>query len=271
MVPVARRRRRSARAFHVLPAALALSALGLACRGAAPAPQPEPESAPAGTQRVLLFPLNVVGGPLPSEVEAGAGAVATELRDYLVARGLAVETLDRKLAGEAWLRAAQAHKDEAGADKMTLDGAAGTLARQLRETYDFDVLLLPWIALHAARLKEASASWDGVKRKVDFFALGKSKRARWVIDRLDLWVKAPSLQVLGVSAQGEKLVEGVGGLDLVEEAELDLSASTIRFDMVPKEKIFEDLPHLREGIALALAPLLPPSGARGERPGPTSP
>jgi hypothetical protein len=273
-----RRRCLFARTRH----ALALPALlvgALACSGPALAPPAPaapgaaplaPGAAPAApalaslSQRVLLFPLNVVGVPLPSEVEAGADAVASELRATLEGRGLAVEALGLGAARDAWLRAAVAHKDEAGAEKMSLEGAASVLARQLSEAYDFDALLLPWVVMQAAKLKGGEVEWDGVERKVDFYPLGKAKRARWVLGRLKLWVKVPSLRVLGFSPEGEKLFDGVGGLDLVEEAELDVSASKMSFNMVPKDEIFEDRARLREGIAIALAPFLPPPAEAAE-------
>jgi hypothetical protein len=244
-----------------LPAALAL--LALAC-GGAPLARSEPEPATPHPRRVLLFPLNVVGVELPSEVEAGADAVARELRGYLEGRGLAVEVLELGPAREAWLRAAMARKAEVGSEGLSLEGAASTLARQLSETHEFDALLLPWIAIQAARLKGGVVAWDGVKRKLEVVAEGRNKRARWVLGRLELWVKAPSLHVLGFSPEGEKLFEGVGGLDLVDDAQLDLSASKIRFDMTPKAQIFQDPARLREGIAIALEPLLPRSGGEAE-------
>jgi len=249
-------------------AALVRVAFGLALAAAACAHRHEeaPPTPPPGIHRLLVFPLNVVV-PMPTGLESGAASVSEALSGWLTKQHFSVESYPGPEARTAWASAAQELREELGAAAMSFEGAARVLARTLHHDRAFDALVLPWLALRAARLKEASASWDGVKRKVGFFALGKSKRASWVIDRLDLWVKAPSLEVLGVSAQGEKLFEGVGGLDLVDEAELDLSASKIRFDMVPKEKIFDDLPHLREGIALALAPLLPLSGAREERPG----
>jgi len=265
------RRRRSAhrRRALALSALLALGAGAAACRSAAPAP-PAPAApsaadaaapAPApelAAQRVLLFPLNVVGVPLPTEVEAGADAVASELRAYLESRGVAVEALGLGAARDAWLRAAVAHKQEAGPEKMSLEGAASVLARQLREEHDFDALLLPWIEMKAAKMKDGELAWDGVERKVEFYPLGKAKRARWVLGRLRIWVKVPSLRVLGVSPAGEKLFDAAGGLDLVEEAELDVSAAKMNFNMVPKDAIFTDRAHLREGIAIALAPFLPP-------------
>jgi hypothetical protein len=256
------RRRRSAR----LPLALALLAGALACSSAAPKP-PVPEAAapapsapgaapPAAApgRRVLLFPLNVVGLPLPSEVESGAEAVATELRATLESHGFAVESLGLGAANEAYLRAAMQHKQEVGAERLSLEGAASVLARQLAETHAFEVLLLPWIAMRAAQLEGRDVEWDGVERDLD---LGKAKRARWMLGRLNIYVKAPSLQVLGYSPAGEKLFEGIGGLDLVEDADVDVSAAKLRFNMVPKQRIFENPKHLREGIELALAPLLP--------------
>jgi hypothetical protein len=147
-----------------------------------------------------------------------------------------------------------AHKGEVGPEKMSFEGAASTLARQLGETRSFDALLVPWIAMRAARMRGGSVSWDGVKRKLDLAGDTENRRIRWALNRLQLYVKAPSLQVVGFSPKGEKLFEGIGGLDLVDEADLDVSAAKNQFDMTPKAEILQDRKHLREGIAIALAP-----------------
>jgi len=256
VVPVARRSR-PARTPCALVVSAALALLGVACGGGSAA-RPEEASAPASPQRVLLFPLNVVV-TLPSEVEAGVGAVASELRATLERRGLTVETLELGAARDAWLRAAMAHKAEVGPEKISFEGAASTLARQLHETRSFDALLVPWIAMRAARMRGGSVAWDGVKRKLDLAGEAGNKRIRWALSRLQLTVKASSLQVVGFSPAGAKLFDGIGGLDLVDEAELDVSATKIHFDMVPKPEIFQDRAHLREGIAIALGAFLPRS------------
>jgi hypothetical protein len=254
-----RRRSRPARTPQTLVSA-SLALLALACGGGSPArpdPEPAPATAPApgSPTRVLLFPLNVAVA-LPTEVEAGVGPVSSELRAYLEGCGLAVETIELGAARDAWLRAAVAHKGEVGPEKMSFEGAASTLARQLRETRTFDALLVPWIAMRAARMRGGSVSWDGVKRKLDLAGDTGNRGIRWALNRLQLYVKAPSLQVAGFSPQGDKLFEGIGGLDLVDEAELDVSAAKIHFDMTPKAEILQDRKHLREGIAIALAPYL---------------
>lgn len=228
-------------------------ALAVACAGGSAATRDAPPGPP---RRVVVFPLNVVV-TLPTDVESGVAAVSEELRAYLEARGLAVDRVELADAREAWLRSAQALKAEVGPDRMSFEGAGRTLARQLREVKDFDALILPWIAMRSARMQGGTISWDGVKRKLKVAGSDGRPRSSWVLGRVRSTVVAPSLQLAVFSPQGEKLYEGIGGLDLVHDADLDVSSARIHFEMVPRTPIFQDRAYLRQGIAIAVDPLLP--------------
>jgi hypothetical protein len=216
----------------------------------------KPGGSTAPLRRIALLPLNVVV-TLPSEVESGVDTVSRELRLFLEAHGFAVDPLELAEAREAWLRSALALKAEVGPDGMSFEGAARTLARQLRETRRFDALIVPWIAMRPARMQGGTASWDGIKRKVHVVASDGKRRSSWALGRLRAVVTAPSLQVVAFSPDGEKLDEGVGGLDLVHDADLDVTAATIHFEMTPRPAIFQDPETVRQGIAIALGPVLP--------------
>jgi hypothetical protein len=236
--------------------AAALLALGCAGIGALPDSTPN---------RVTVLPLGVVA-PLPPEVIAGAKPLERELAAYLGERGLAVDAPDLSDARAAWLRSAQALKADAGESGMSFDGAASRLARELHAASGVDALVLPWIAMRPAQMKGRMVVWDGVSRELERF---RGRRAGMddarYLDALEGTFAAPSLQVAVYSARGEKVYEGTGGLDLVQDVLLlgDKQAG-FRVEMPPRDEIFSDAALLREGIALALDayPGWPPARAR---------
>jgi hypothetical protein len=228
---------------------LASSALLLACAGSGRFIAP--------LHRVVVFPLNVVV-TLPTDVESGVGPISEELRAHLEARGLEVEPIELAEAREAWLQSALALKAEVGPEKMTFEGAGITLARRLAATRSFDALIVPWIAMRAARMQGGTVSWDGTKRKVQLVGSEGTDRTSWALGRVRLYVAAPSLQVVVFAPDGRKLHEGTGGLDLVHDADFDRSAVGFHLEMTPRSVIFQDREQLRGGIALAFGTLLPP-------------
>jgi len=231
---------------------LALALLCVACAARQPS-----GAGTAAMRRVVLFPLNVVVN-LPSDVESGVRPVAEELEAFVRAHRLEIQTLAFAQARDEWLRSALALKREVGSEKMDFEGAARTLARRLSEAQRFDALILPWIAMRAARMQGATISWDGVKRKLRLTPTEGRNRGKWALGSFRMQVQAPSLQVAVFSPAGQKLFEGVGGLDLVEDADLEVTAARIHFEMTPRPAIFEDRALLREGIETAFDPFLPP-------------
>jgi hypothetical protein len=236
--------RRGARAV----ACCALAWLAAACAGAG-------AFGGAAPRRVALLPLGVVA-PLPPEVIAGAMPLERELARYLGERGLAVEAASLPDARAAWIRSAQTLKSEGGTAGMSFDGAARLLARELHAASGVDEVVVPWVAMRPAQMKGRMVAWDGVTRELERYRGRRTGMddARY-LDALEGSFAAPSLQVAVFSAQGEKLFEGTGGLDLVQDVLLvgDKQAG-FRVEMPPRDEIFSDTALLREGVALALDP-----------------
>jgi len=208
----------------------------------------------AVVREVLLFPLNVVV-PIPPGLEAGAPSVEVELRTYLESHGKRVQTLEPRDAYSAWLAAAQALKAEVGDTQMSFEGAARVLARQLANAHRFDALVLPWIALRPAKVRGRSVTWDGVTRTLR--VVNPGGRSLGFLDDFQAQAAAPSIQVVVFSAEGARIFEGTGGLDLIHA--LAIEGDPPKVDAVPRPRaeVFSDRTPIREGIAVAFDPFLP--------------
>ena len=232
-------------AWHV---ALAFAAAACATR-----PGAAPQASAPGVERVLVFPLNVVVS-MPSGLESGAASVADALRTWLLAQGLAVEEVPTPEARTAWLAAAQALRAERGEQQMGFEAAASVLARGLRRERDFDALILPWLALRPAKVRNRTVTWDGVSRTLRLIG-GESKKTHFLLEEFSADAAAPSLQVAVFSADGAKLFDGVGGLDLVHALVVEGDPPKIGERLIPASQMLSDHAPVNEGIALALAPL----------------
>lgn len=206
---------------------------------------------------MLLCAPNVVVALRP-EIANGAAAVQRELTAYLEARGLEVERLDLGEGRRRWERAvveAKGHGPE--------EDATTFFARALAQERSFDVLMMPSVVLHSVQVTDNSGTWDGVRRRVD--VVGKPSMGP--AGSTDTFTKgvayggvsgpimASSLHVVVLSAQGQRVFEGRGGLEFVQE--IDLS-QVWRSELPLRRDAFQDREVLREGVEVALAPYLPP-------------
>jgi hypothetical protein len=243
----------------------ATAALALAC---ASTPRDEASIRAGRSARVLMvLPLNVA---MP--VSEGLGdrnpAVWLELESYLRAHGKRLKTVSYRDARRLWLASIEQARRAAGSGKADYDDAAGLFVLELRRHTEFDAVIAPSVFVQQARIIGARASWDGVTRVIEIHrdnrtilrpAVSASGTAR-----------AASLHVVVLDADGHKLQEGQGGLDLLVRARVD---EGFGFGEVVDDRywffesrpdFFGDREHLREGIARALQPFLPAPSFDGE-------
>ena len=238
--------RRAAAAALLLPALLAAGCTGnVVARG---------HRGATAVREVALFPLNVVV-PMPEGVAPGTASVEAELRAYLEAHGKRVEEVAPRDARAAWLASARALKAEVGEAQMSFDGAARVLARTLRQERRFDAIVLPWLALRPARVRGRTVTWDGVSRTLAL--VNPAGRSSMLIEDFAAEAAAPALQLAVFAADGTKIFEGVGGLDLVHELVIDGDPPRIDARPLPRNEIFADRTPIREGVAVAFDPFLP--------------
>jgi hypothetical protein len=232
-----------------LLAALLLSTLACVTKPAEP-PLP-PISA------VLLAPVSF-NQNLPAPLEPGADVVRDELAAQLEARGLSVATPSLADFHDAWLAAAKdigtLYDEKGRLDQARFDAAVSAFLQSWRAKGEpFDVLLLGYFHVQGVKIYAGSASWDGVERRVRVDREGASTIAR---DVARLWpnrtpTACVSLRLVAYSADGRRLFEQRGGLEIVDEYRLkDL-------DVRHRTDLFTDRAVVQEGVAIALEPLFP--------------
>jgi hypothetical protein len=232
--------------------ALAISAALLAC--AAPTPPPERATGRPATpevRRILVCSPNTVLS-LPSELQEGSAPLRAEIEAYLRDHDREVEWVDLYESKRAWRDARETAK-ESGSIATTPAHFADELARGR----DFDVLVMPSILFREVTARHGVVDWDGVKRKIRYSNAPSQRNGR----RLATWtwqVPVTSLHLLVFSREGERVFEGRGGLEIAVEVGATVGERRARSAFQPRVDLFHDRALLREGVATAFAPYLPP-------------
>lgn len=236
-------------------AALIAVVASVACGCAAPRNHLHRKSA-AGFERALVLPLNLVAA-MPEDLAARAKQVDQALLSYLAERGKATLTIGFTDAGAAW-RASEAEcRSQAQRHCDRFAGVAPFMARRLRSDHDYQVLIIPYLFVRTARSGRNTAAWDGVKRPVEKAGPGFGPDGPIRLVRGQ--IRAASLKVFAFSAEGEKVFDGVGGLDLVDRVYGYSEYEPYRIEV--REDVLGDPQMLREGVELALDRLVPRSKA----------
>jgi hypothetical protein len=206
--------------------------------------------------RVMVAPLNL-GLRVPTELSGIDEPVWHELLRYVQAEDRRVSAIPRADAELAWADAI-AELEQSG-EASGLRTASAHFARQLREQADYDLLLMPSLVLRSALVRGSRASWDGVRRGL---RVRQAPMNGAVIESHppgaspEIWglrgrVSAVSLHVALLTSDGRFVYEGLGGLDLVDEATHDRRTPSEAWQLERRSEPFDDLGHLRHGIALA--------------------
>jgi hypothetical protein len=242
--------------------ALALTTL-LACAGASTEPATPAKSVLAGSavQDVLILPLNVASKMPPDLVEASP-VVWDALEVYLRAHGMRLRTVNYETARQFWLGSIQQLRAVPGGEKAGYDEASRIMVGKLARHASFDTVLAPSLYIAQAPIEEKSASWDGVERAVPLEA--RSLAAKAVAEGVPLEGLAPaaSLHMVVFDAEGNKIQEGRGGLDLLVKVRVKQNpygpSDDPVFRFTTRRNPFDERANVREGIALSLSPFLPP-------------
>lgn len=245
-------------ARRFLPLGLA-SAIVLAC---ATDSQPPERSVLASNlaQTLLILPLNVTA-VMPPEIESLSPAVWQELEQYLTAQDKKLKTVAFADARRLWLESVRRARSGEKGRRAGFDDAAHLLVLELSHYADFDIVIIPTLFIQQATISGRQAAWDGVEREVEFEA--SSREAKMIVASAPVEGAAPavSLHAVVLDAEGNKLQEAQGGLDLLVGVRVTASADSSRsptFAYTTRTDPLSNREHLREGIATALAPFLPP-------------
>jgi hypothetical protein len=225
----------------------------LAC--ASSAPKERTVLAGNAARSLLILPLNVAA-QMPTELEAASPFVWEELEAYLRAQGKQLKTVSFRDARQLWLASIKQVRDSD--PHSGYDDAARVLVGELSRHATFDAVIAPSLYLRAAPISGRSASWDGVERQIEIE--GKER----LPDGIPLEGSAPaaSLHVVVFDAQGNKLQEVIGGIELIVSARVlrkrGAGPDALTLQFTPRRDLFVSREHLQESIATTLAPFLPP-------------
>jgi hypothetical protein len=209
----------------------------------------------ADFERALVLPLNLVVA-MPEELDGPAArGVDAVLLGYLAEHGKAVETLGFADASTAWRESEAECRSQAEKKCERFANVASVMAQRLRRNHDYQTLIVPYLFLRNARTNAHTAAWDGVKRPVEKTGQGFEQEGPLRLVRGSF--RAASLKVFAFSSDGEKVFEGVGGLDLVDR--LDGYSEYEPYTVEVRDNLLADSAVVREGVVLALDSLVPRS------------
>ena len=219
-----------------------------------------------GAKAFLLLPLNLVVA-LPAELERPSRRVSQLTADYLADCGKDVSSLGLYSARDFW-RGAVRDAEQSEDAEQTFDAAAPLFVRRIRESQPFDALVMPSLVYRTARIAQGSrfVAWDGVKRELE--TVNEPHNVGGFIVMVDPAGEMPavSLHVFVFDAEGERIFESYGGLDLVHKFDFSSAPKVIRkdhLDMPLKSRRLDDEAALREGIAVTFEPYLTPPPEAG--------
>jgi hypothetical protein len=229
----------------------------LACASAPPVERSVLEGSPA--RDVLLLPFNVAV-VMPQELEVLSATVWEELETYLRAEDRRLRTVSFQDARRVWLRSIGQVRAGGAGPRVAYDDVSRALVLELARHAEFDTVIAPSLFVREARITGRTAAWDGVERPVEIEAAGVAARRFLAETPLEGVAPAASLHAVVLDAEGNKLQEGLGGLELLVRVRVEADrrgGAQLRFET--RGDLVADREHLRDGIARALSPFLPPS------------
>lgn len=213
-------------------------------------------------QVLLVLPLNVTLA-MPEGLGDQSVDVWKELEAFLLSQGKRLKTVSYPVARQLWLKSVARAQNPSERRGANYPAAVSLFTRELRRHAEFDALIAPSLFVQQATVTGAQASWDGVTRLIEIHRDNRRIRRRTV--HSSSTAHSASIHVSVLDDEGRTIHEGQGGLDLLVRARVDedlgQSMSTNVFWYFESRPIFFDDPaKLREGIAVAFQPFLPPEG-----------
>lgn len=240
--------------------ALAVATLALGAGASPPEPSSLSEVSASSVDestrldRVVVAPLNLAVRA-PADLAGKGDPVWSELLSYFQERDRQVAVLNTISAERLWLQAMDAIDVSAGS--AALRAAEARFARELARHREYDLLVIPSLVLRPGHLSGTHAFWDGVQREVPNAAILVGSGLADVVGPggvvsggLRGKVAAVSLHVTLLRSDGSELFEGLGGLDVLQEARREGVWGT-RLRFVTRSEPFSDPEAVREGVERA--------------------
>jgi hypothetical protein len=244
--------------IRVASTALAVVAL-LACETRPH--NPAAALAGASAQSIMLLPLNVAM-TLPPELEGPSDLVWKGLERYLEDHGKRIQTVRFGDARRLWLDDIRQFRAAGRAADASFDDIAQMLVLELGRHAEFDAVIVPSLFIQQARLHGKTAFWDGVERRVEIDGDVRQIGSIYASTSLVGDTPGASLHVVILDASGGKLHEAQAGLELIDRMAVTgkdgdpMGKRGVVWGRRPN--LFDDEANVREGVAKALDPFLPP-------------
>ncbi|MEM7410218.1 MAG: hypothetical protein AAF430_08300 [Myxococcota bacterium] len=246
-------------AQRALPLVVFLFLVGIL---ASAAPAFSEESVDLGNGRIVLVPPNL-GVRAVDEVEPGIEPVWQEMLQHFAAQERPVTAIERTSGVALWndvMAELQKREEETGQKPGVYDAYA-LFAQRVAEQVDYEKIVFPSLVTRVAKVRGSTASWDGVRQRIDMPSLDVPAIEGLVVAQRGVngELAAASLHVAILQSDGQLFFEGTGGLALLQEIKPDTRdeiAATLRDDA------FDDDRALREGVEVAFRKPLPASRAR---------
>lgn len=211
--------------------------------------------------RVVVAPLNLALRT-PPELEDVTEPVEHAILGYFQGRDRRVTRLAASDADILWYQVTS--ELERSGSPVDLSTASAAFARRLAEHTDYELLVMPSLLVRAARVLGRHASWDGVRRRLEISHLEDgSTLVGWssggAIEFVGYTgnIAAASLHVAVLTAAGEPVHQGLGGLALIQALRHDDARPHDAWALGPREQPFDDPDALREGVRVAFERGLP--------------
>jgi hypothetical protein len=200
---------------------------------------------------------------LPTELEGGVEPVQGAIVAYVEAQGRQVQRLSLPEARDLWQRAIEAAK---ATGPLRFETAATAFAKEAAAHHEFQALLLPSLIVQRSVVRHRGVAWDGVQRRVRVVNRPREPGGRnqnalvegMAAGDLNANVSIVSLHLLAFSRDGQLVFQGRGGVDILEEVDLQDAEKTFHFQIKPRNDVFDDRRILLEAVAIAFTPYLPP-------------
>jgi hypothetical protein len=229
--------------------ALLLGGWPLACVSE---PDPQPLAKPAA---VLLAPVSFNQQSMPEPLELGVASTQEVLVRTLWEQDVRVISPPVEHFRQAWLTSERNVGSLAGADGKIDPSRYDAVVRAVMKSYQeggetFDVLLLPFLVLRNGVVTGHSVKCDNVSRILPLEYVNRD--AAHIEARRGLETTCTSLRVLAYAADGQRLYERYGGLEVAWRMRVD----GLRWKWTERGDLFRNRKDLEEGAGVVLSPLL---------------
>ena len=180
------------------------------------------------------------------------GAISGYIRD----RGDTIETFSRKEATARWAASIIEVKESEALDN-NFEAAMRVYVTHLAETRSFDAVISPSIVYRTTKIRDRTAKWDGVFRKMKVVNLSDEAKNKGLARSLTVEIAGVSLHVMVFGPEGDLIFQKYGGLDLIHDVDMAGAEFTMNPRLSLKEDLLKESDHLSEGIGVAFDPYLP--------------